>query len=241
MIRASLRLLHATLYTLEMSRRCAVAYRRTGRREDGLHVVQAWVDRFGARFDVDVVSQGGDQVDWDRPHIVMANHQSYLDIFALCRALPRLYGMVAKGELARVPFFADVLEVVGCVVVDRANHQQAVHAMQRAADEVRGGKSILIFPEGTRSPRSVIGPFKKGGLHLALAARVPVVPVGIRGSATLMPRNNTALYPGTMDVRIGDPIAPTGDDTPEAREVLAARVRADLERLTGFGGSGGGA
>lgn len=234
MIREALRLLHATAFTLEMSRRCAGAYRRTGRREDGMRWVQAWVDGFGPRFGIDVVSDGGANVAWDRPLIVMANHQSYLDVFALSHALPRIYGMVAKRELARAPFFGGVLEATGSVVVDRTNRRQAVHAMQDAAAEIRGGKSIVVFPEGTRAPPHVIRPLKKGGLHLAQAAGVPIIPVGIVGSAELMPRTNTGLRPGRITVHIGDPIAAPADESPEARAAFAERVRRELAELTGF-------
>jgi 1-acyl-sn-glycerol-3-phosphate acyltransferase len=221
-------------YTLGMS---AMAMGKVALGSD-LEVVatmtKSWADGLCRRLDIDVRSQGADRVDWTAPHVVMANHQSYLDILALYRALPRCFGMVAKRELFYVPFFRGVMQGLGCVSVDRKRGTASHRALQEAAKKVRAGSTIVIFPEGTRSMGDRILPMKKGPFHLAQAAKVPIVPIGIRGSAGLMSRKGVGITSGAIDVFIGEPLpAAVGSDGAE-RNAMAARVRAALSELTGL-------
>ncbi len=163
--------------------------------------------------------------------VVMANHQSYLDVLALCQALPRCFGFVAKKQLFAVPFFGGVMRALGCVSIDRDRHVQALGTMREAGRTVAAGTTIALFPEGTRGPGDRILRLKKGAFYLAQLAGVPTVPIGIRGSAALMPRRNTGIRPGIIEVYVGAPLPPPPPDEAAARLALMKRVRAELSLL----------
>jgi 1-acyl-sn-glycerol-3-phosphate acyltransferase len=180
---------------------------------------------------VTVSVQGGENVDWDSPLVVMANHQSHFDIPVIYASLPRSFGMLAKKELFRVPVFSAAMRGMRCVPIDRENRRQSLQSLRDAAEQVRSGKSIVVFPEGTRSPDGRIQDLKKGPFHLAEMAGVPVVPVGIRGTRLVVPKNGVLVRPAEVVVSVGTPIPvdPTG---PGERERLRAIVRAELASLS---------
>jgi 1-acyl-sn-glycerol-3-phosphate acyltransferase len=104
---------------------------------------------------------GAENVDPAQSYVVMCNHLSWVDIVALFLGLPMIPGFVAKQELAKVPFLGAALRAGGHVLVDRQSSANAREALERAAGEVRGGKTVLIFPEGTRGKADVISKFKR--------------------------------------------------------------------------------
>lgn len=179
---------------------------------------------------VRLVVEGLDRLDPRRPYVFMANHQSYFDVFCLSAALPHAFKYVAKRELLFVPVLGQALWATRHVIVDRGRHAKAVAAMQRAADRIRGGTSILVFPEGTRSRDGRIGPFKKGGFLLARAAGVEIVPVGISGTGPIMPPGGRRFGRGAVRLTVGEPVAACGA---EAIEDLMARVRAEIADRSG--------
>jgi 1-acyl-sn-glycerol-3-phosphate acyltransferase len=140
-------------------------------------------------------------------YVIMSNHASYADIVALFIALPVIPGFLAKRELMRVPFLAAAVRAGGHVIVDRQKRDRARQVIDSAAMQVREGKTVLIFPEGTRGDSLVIGDFKTGGFHLAKAAEVPIVPVGLRGSGAVGPKNSALFWPGSIEVHIGAPLS----------------------------------
>lgn len=155
---------------------------------------------------VEVVVYGLEHMDPSRNYVVMSNHVSYVDIVALFLALPVIPGFLAKRELTRVPFLAQALRSGGHVVIDRGQ-TTAVQTIQNAAQQVRGGKTVLIFPEGTRGDSDTVGTFKKGGFYLAKASGVPILPVGLRGSRDIFPRGSLLVRPGKVEVHIGEPLS----------------------------------
>ncbi|HEY8369503.1 MAG TPA: lysophospholipid acyltransferase family protein [Thermodesulfobacteriota bacterium] len=168
----------------------------------------------------------------DGPVVFAANHRSHFDIPILWLALGRPVRFVAKRELARIPFFGWALRLLGHVIVDRGDSAAARATMARAVDRVRGGVSVLVFPEGTRSEPSrlahePVAPFKKGGTILAIQAGVPIVPVAIAGTERILPKHAVTIRPGTVRVTIGRPI-PTAGLTDADRTWLTDEVRAAI-------------
>ncbi len=155
-------------------------------------------------------------------YVVMANHLSYVDIVVLFLALPICPGFLAKAELTRIPFLSQALRSGGHVVIDRGTRAGAMAAIESAAEQVRGGKTVLIFPEGTRGDDDTIGDFKKGGFYLAKAAKVPILPVGVRGTRAIFPRRSLLIRPGKVEVHIGAPIAPPEIEATEMAPLVAA-------------------
>jgi 1-acyl-sn-glycerol-3-phosphate acyltransferase len=142
------------------------------------------------------------------PLIFASNHESAIDIWVLLARLPRSIRFVAKQELFRIPVFGWYLRLGGHVPVDRFNHARAVESLRHAAELVRAGTSLIVFPEGTRSFDGRILPFKKGPFVVAKEAGVPVVPVAISGTGRINPKQIIAVAPATIRLVAGEPIDP---------------------------------
>src|SRR4051812_33608024 len=112
-------------YTMFMCQR-AMLEKALGRDDDRIRVLaKEWAAGMRSRLDIEVRATGFDKIDWSRPYVVMANHQSYLDVLALFSALPKTFGVVAKAELFKIPFFSGVMRALGCVSVDRSKRVDA--------------------------------------------------------------------------------------------------------------------
>ncbi len=180
-----------------------------------------WVTGFaGVHISVDNRSN----LESHQPYVFMANHASTIDIWALFLAIPRRVRMIAKKQLARIPLFGWVMWAGRFIFIDRQNAAAARRSIDDAGRRIRGGDSVLIFPEGTRTRDGQLGAFKKGGFHLAMEAGVPIVPIALRGTRALMPRGSLRVKSGEVSVIIGKPI-PTSGLTVEDRPALIQRVR----------------
>jgi 1-acyl-sn-glycerol-3-phosphate acyltransferase len=167
---------------------------------------------------------GLENVKTDTPYVICANHQSHMDTPIMLAAMPIQFRFTPKKELFRIPFLGWHLRRSGHVPIDRENPHAAVKSLRDAADTIRKGTAVVVFPEGGTSRDGVIKPFKGGGFMLAAKAEADVVPVTIRGSrAVLMPKTYH-VKSGAVDVVIGAPISSQGVATGE----LANRVREEV-------------
>jgi 1-acyl-sn-glycerol-3-phosphate acyltransferase len=162
--------------------------------------VALWANR------VNVKVEGLESLKGEGPYIFMANHQGSYDIFALLGFLPFHFKWLAKRELFSIPFFGWTMAAAGYISIDRKGTRETVEAMNEAAKKIREGASVLIFPEGTRSPNGSVQPFKKGGFTLAIKSKVPVVPIAINGSREIMPKEKLIASAGEIRIRIDQPI-----------------------------------
>ena len=167
-----------------------------------------------------------------RSFIYMSNHQSNFDIPVLYGALPVQFRWLAKAELFKIPVFGQGMRGAGYISIDRSNRQSAFQSLARAAESIRNGTSIMIFPEGTRSRDGDLQAFKKGGFVMAVDAGVPIVPVVISGTHAVMPKGSFLVRRRRVRVYLGTPIA-TSDFTRKTKDDLMAKVRsAMLEMLS---------
>jgi len=185
-----------------------------------------------AHITIDV--SGLEQLPGDEAFVVMSNHRSHYDIPVLFQALrPRRLRMVAKSELFRVPIWAGAMRAAGFVEVNRSNRIGAMRSLDRARDAVRAGTSIWIAPEGTRGTGAELGPFKKGGFHLAVGAEARILPIAVLGTERVLPARSTHVTDGErVRVSIGAPIEPRDYPGAGFRELMAVvrqRISAGIE------------
>ncbi|MCX8023148.1 MAG: 1-acyl-sn-glycerol-3-phosphate acyltransferase [Syntrophorhabdaceae bacterium] len=165
------------------------------------------------------------------PMIIMCNHQSALDIYALLTAIPVHFKWIAKRQLFSIPFLGWAMKRAGYISLDRENPREALNAIIEAAAEIKDGTNILIFPEGTRSKDGTLLPFKKGAFLLALKAGVPVLPIGIYGTSPIQPKGSfIPRKKGTVYIHVGEPITVDAFN-PHERSRLMEQVRASIEGL----------
>lgn len=174
--------------------------------------------------------EGAEKLPTDTPVVFMANHESWLDIPALLVAIPGQVRFLAKKSLFSVPFLGWAMRAMGFIPVDRENRRQAIRSFEEAADRIRAGRSVLVFPEETRTPTGELLPFQRGGFLIALKAQLPIVPVGLQGPRRILPKKHYLLRPGTITVRFGEPVLTAGLGV-TAKESLMARVREAVDAL----------
>jgi 1-acyl-sn-glycerol-3-phosphate acyltransferase len=172
---------------------------------------------------------GLEHLDPARPYVFMSNHRSNLDVLALVEALWDFQlRWVAKEELARIPGFGWALRATKHIIINRADHAQAVASLAAAERRMGSGISVVFFPEGTRGGEQML-PFKKGGFVFAIETKTPIVPIAITGTSSILPRGHWLLrHGGDVRVEVQPPIA-TADLTLADRDALMAAVRASIE------------
>lgn len=196
-----------------------------------MRVARAWSGWLLAALGAEVRYEGLERLRADAPCVVISNHQSNADIWVLTRALPLSARFVAKRELLRVPIVGQVLRLAEFITIDRRDRSAAIRSLELAGRRIREGRTVVLFAEGTRSPDGRLQPFKKGPFHLALAARVPVVPVAIEGSGRALAPRGLRARRGRIVVRFLEPVEPAtfADMRPdELAELIRGRVAAAL-------------
>jgi 1-acyl-sn-glycerol-3-phosphate acyltransferase len=146
-----------------------------------------------------------------RAYVFLSNHQGWFDIFTLSGKLPVQFRWLAKEELFSIFILGPAMRAAGYVPIDRSDRRKAVESLNVAAARVQGGTSVVIFPEGTRSPDGVLQELKKGGFILAIKSQQSIVPITISGSHRVLPkRGDWRIQPGVIAVTIGEPISTVG-------------------------------
>lgn len=181
----------------------------------------AWT--IGARIRV----QGTENLDPRQNYVYMANHCSLIDIPAMFAYLPYQFRIMAKKELFYVPFMGWHLWTAGNFPVDRSDPRKTAHSLHRVIEGVQAGKSLAVFPEGTRSVDGRLQEFKPGAFKIAMRAGVPVVPVAIRGTHALLPKHSLVPRPGSVEVIIGKPIDTSSFGKDQLRDLMD-RTHSDI-------------
>jgi 1-acyl-sn-glycerol-3-phosphate acyltransferase len=153
--------------------------------------------------------------------IIVGNHVSWYDVFALAAAIPRCR-FVAKREVKRIPLIGPAAEAAGHVYIERDNRKAAFEQYKVAAQRIHDGARIIVFAEGTRGPTYALRPFKKGPFVLAVGAEAPIVPMLVHGTIEIMPKGKFAIRSGTVNIHFLPPIDTAGM-TYDDRDRLAVR------------------
>ena len=177
---------------------------------------------------VRVKVKGLEHIGNDPSYVYMSNHQGTYDIFALLSCLPVQFRWIAKKELFTIPILGWAMGAANYISIDRSGKREALESIERAASKIRGGVSVVIFPEGTRSRDGAIQPFKRGGFTLALKSGVSIIPITINGSRDVMPRDSMRVRPGEIRVSI-DRAIETTRHSPRERNILMEKVKETLE------------
>src|SRR5688500_6460092 len=170
------------------------------------------------------------------PRIYVSNHVSWFDVLTLASVLPR-YKFVGKAELFRIPIFGRAARAAGMIAIERENRKSAFESYRVAADRIRAGASVVVFPEGTRGRTYALRQFKKGPFVLAVAAGVPIVPAIVHGTLDVMPRDTFRVRSGVVDVHFLEPIDASGltyDDRNRLSRAAWDRMAEAMRELYGI-------
>ncbi|MFQ5716358.1 MAG: lysophospholipid acyltransferase family protein [Nitrospinales bacterium] len=176
-----------------------------------------WLCRLnGVRVEI----KGLEHVRSEPAQIFVANHQGFFDIFALSGYLPVQLCWVAKSSLFWIPFVGWAMKAAGDIGVNRKDKKKAYQAFLATAEKIKSGHSVVIFPEGTRSPDGSIGEFKKGGHLLAMRTKAPMVPITIIGSGRILTKRSVRVRPHPIQIIISPPLAVENLPPREQKNIL---------------------
>lgn len=150
--------------------------------------------------------KGKQHINKNTSYIIIANHQSTWDIFAIYGWLGLDIKWVMKKELRKIPGVGFGSAKVGHIFIDRSNRKNAIESINEAKRKLINGTSVVIFPEGTRSKTGEIGKFKKGAFKLAIDLDLPILPITITGTQKILPAGTLNLLPGKVKMNIHSPI-----------------------------------
>lgn len=201
--------------------------------------VRAGLAMVGVRVDV----RGLERLDPGQTYIFTPNHQSLIEVPLWVAYLKRNIAYLGKKEVFKYPIFGYGIRLVGVVPVDRSNSPAAVESAKLATENLKRGKSYVVYPEGTRSKDGGLLPFKKGAFMMAIDGGVPVVPITISGATKIMPKGKIKIFPSTVRVTIHEPISTAGysktnigELVEKTREKVFSALGEDEAELTGVAG-----
>lgn len=201
-------------------------------------IIRAWSRAWLAASSTELKVVGGENIDLDESYVVVCNHLSTLDIMACFLAVPLPIRYLAKKELFRIPILAQGMRAVGIIEVDRAA-RSTVHAQvnRRAKDLVDKGRSLIIYPEGTRPRDGVLDPFKKGAFTMAIASQLPVLPVTLYGSYEAWRPGTLWVKGGEITVIVDKPIPTVGLSQSDSSDLTNQVYRIIANHVAALGGA----
>lgn len=195
-----------------------------------------WVHRHWSRSvlraaGVRLEAEGLENVRPGEAHLFVSNHQSLFDVWAMMAVLPASLRFVTKRELGRIPIFGGACRSAGHVFIERSNAARASEAIRAAGERMeRDGLSLVLFPEGTRSPDGQLKHFRKGAFALAIETQADLVPVAIDGGGRVLPTGTRRIRPGVIRLRCAARV-PLEGMTAADRDALVQRTRDTVELL----------
>jgi 1-acyl-sn-glycerol-3-phosphate acyltransferase len=172
--------------------------------------------------------RGLEKLDPNRGYVYVGNHRSHVDAAVVFKTVPGDVRFLIKKEVFRIPLLSFALRTMGMIEVDRSNPEASAKSIDRAVAEIQDGRSVILFPEGTRSRHGKILPFKKGAFVLAIKSQSPIAPFTVIGAEQALPPDTILLYGGNVELVFHDPIE-TYSLTLEDREELLQEARRRVE------------
>jgi 1-acyl-sn-glycerol-3-phosphate acyltransferase len=198
-----------------------------------------WIARLWARLCLLITGcrlavSGAANIDPEQRYVIMANHQSALDIPVLLAVLPVPLRITfwAKKSLFSIPVLGWAMLAMGYIPIDRVQRANAVGMFLDSLDISRQGRSVLVFPEETYARGETLLPFQRGGFLFAIKTGLPILPIGIEGTRIALAPGSRMIEPSVISVRIGEPL-PTGTLKVSDRRQLTGTVRTTLIELAG--------
>jgi 1-acyl-sn-glycerol-3-phosphate acyltransferase len=197
-----------------------------------------WVDRLvrlWARImvwaaGIDLQTENIDVLRSDQRFVLVANHYSYFDIPCVLAAVPQPIRFMAKASLFKIPFFGWAIGRAGFIPIDRKNRRTAVKSFDLAAERIRKGNTIVIFPEEGRTRERAMRPFQRGAFLLALKSERTIMPIAIDGTYDVLNAKAKRITPGRVTIKGGTPI-PTAGLTLRDKERLLTESRAQIHAM----------
>ena len=193
-------------------------------------IIRWWAKSIVSAAGIDLKAENVELIESGQRYIIVANHYSYFDIPCIFAAIPQPIRFMAKVSLFKIPIFGWALARAGFIPIDRQNRRTAVKSFDLAAERIRKGNTIVIFPEEGRTREKKMRPFQRGAFLLALKSEQPIVPVAIDGTYEVFPATRWRVTPGVVTIKVGTPL-PTAGQTLRAKDRLLTESRAQIHQM----------
>lgn len=193
-------------------------------------IIHFWARSLVAAAGIRLRTENLERIRPELRYILISNHHSYFDIPCILAAVPQPIRFMAKVSLFQIPIFGWAIGRAGFIPIDRKNRRTAVKSFDLAADRIRKGNTIVIFPEEGRSREWTMRPFQRGAFLLALKSEQTIIPIAVDGTYNVFRVGAKRITPGEVTVRVGTPIATAGL-TLRDKERLANESRAQIETM----------
>jgi 1-acyl-sn-glycerol-3-phosphate acyltransferase len=180
------------------------------------------------------VNVEGDLPKDDHPSVIAANHSSFIDGLLLYVFLRQRVTFVSSTDMEHQFLLGRIMRGFGCVFVDRGRAERSAASVEKLVNSIQSGHHVLIFPEGSISNRAGLRVFHLGAFEAATSSNCPVIPIGIRGSRTVLRPGSFRPHPGAVRIVIGNEVVPTGCEFSD-RVLLRDQVREAIALLSGEG------
>ena len=191
---------------------------------------RAWARTLLAAAGVSIRVLHPERLEPGRSFVIVANHESFCDILVLLAALPMQVRFLAKRSIFRVPVLGWSIAAAGFIPVDRDDRSRGAATVEAALRRLKGGRSLVIFPEETRTDTGDLLPFKRGAAHLALRSGLPILPIALAGTFRVLKRGSLLITPGPVAVSVGRPLDVSGRSVRE-REAVTRAARDEVRAL----------
>ena len=197
-----------------------------------LWVARAWAKAFLWLYNIQVRVEGLEKVDPNDHYVFVSNHASYTDVPIVIAAIPAQIRLILKKELTRIPIWGWALLTSPFLIVDRSNASKARETLAKAAETIKAGASVLLFPEGTRTHDGKLQEFKRGAFKLAFDSQTTILPIALDGTFEALPRTEKLPRVGSQVVlRIGEPIPFVVDPNTPTRTQEIAMMKQSEEQV----------
>jgi 1-acyl-sn-glycerol-3-phosphate acyltransferase len=193
-------------------------------------VIRLWARIMVRAAGIDLRTEDIEKIHRDQRYILVANHYSYFDIPCIFAAVPQPIRFMAKASLFKIPIFGWAIGRAGFIPIDRKNRRTAVKSFDLAAQRIRKGNTIVIFPEEGRSRERTMRPFQRGAFLLALKSERPIMPIAIDGTYDVYNAKSRLIRPGRVTIRTGT-VIPTEGRTLRDKEHLLNESRVQIQTM----------
>jgi 1-acyl-sn-glycerol-3-phosphate acyltransferase len=193
-------------------------------------VIRFWARSLVKGAGIELSLDGEERMDPKQRYILVANHYSYFDIPCVLASVRQPIRFLAKVSLFKVPIFGWAIGRAGFIPIDRKNRRTAVKSFDLAAERIRKGNTIVVFPEEGRTSYRLMRKFQRGGFLLAMKSGLPILPLAIDGTFDVFSVGARTITPGRVTVRVGTPIATEGRSVRE-KEQLSQEARTQIAAM----------
>jgi 1-acyl-sn-glycerol-3-phosphate acyltransferase len=199
-------------------------------------IIRFWARSLVNGAGIELAIDGQERIDPRQLYILVANHYSYFDIPCVLASVRQPIRFLAKVSLFKVPIFGWAIGRAGFIPIDRKNRRTAVKSFDLAAERIRKGNTIVVFPEEGRTKERRMRKFQRGGFLLAMKSGLPILPLAIDGTHDVFPVGAKRIAPGKVVVRVGTPIQTEGRSVREKGQI-SEEARTQIAAMLGIEGT----